>query len=54
MVMERWGVCPKEVSDEEEESVEERHGEFDPVRLLKSIVVVSSKPRSKCQHTMGV
>ena len=47
VVMERWGNCPKEMSDDEEESTDEvePQGEFDPVRLLRLVVAASSRPR---------
>ena len=47
-MMERWGVNPEEMSDEknfvEEEEPQE---EFDLVRLIKLVAIVSSKPWSK-------
>ena len=42
--MERHGICPKEVSDDEEE---EPQGDVNPIRLFKLVLEASSRPWSK-------
>ena len=48
-MMERWGVHPEEMTNEEEYFVEEvePQGEVDLVGLFKSVVEVISKPQSE-------
>lgn len=47
--MERRGIHPKDMSDEEEESTKEveLQGKFNQVRLFKVVITVSCKPQSK-------
>ena len=47
-VMRRWGNHLEEMSDEEEESIEEakHQEEINLVRFFKSVIVVSSIPQS--------
>ena len=46
--MERWGVHPEEMSDEEESTDEAKPQEnVDPVGLFRSVVATSSRTRSE-------
>ena len=48
IMMERWGVCPEEMSDKEESTKEAKpQGEVNLVRLFKMVVAAHSRSRSK-------